>query len=173
VTHEVPVHDAIDFDAFLGELLDGAYRLAVVILRDRAAAEDAVQDAMLHAWQARTSLRDPRSGETWFRRILVNSCRDRLRAGRRHPVVDLTLVERPADDDLATSSAQRDELARITRRMEPDDQLILALRYFQDLTVVEIALVLGIAEGTVKSRLHRALERVRAAEASAHREVDR
>lgn len=173
MAHEVPLHDAIDFDAFLGSQLDGAYRLAVVILRDRAAAEDAVQDAMLHAWQARTSLRDPRAGDAWFRRILVNRCRDRLRAAGRHPVVDLTLVERPADDDMANRSSQRDELARITRRMEPDDQLILALRYFQDLTVPEIALVLGVAEGTVKSRLHRALERVRAAERAAHGGSDR
>ena len=159
--HEVQTHDTPDLDAFLGRYLDAAYRLAVVILRDRVAAEDAVQDAMLQAWRSRGSLRDTGAMEGWFRRILVNSCRDRLRVRARRPIVDLTLVDAPALADPTAQADDRAELLRIIRRLDPDDQVLLALRFFRDLTVPEIASTLGMPEGTVKSRLHRVFERIR------------
>ena len=67
--------------------IDGAYRLATFILRDRLAAEDAVQEAALLAWDRRRRLRDGQAFDGWFTRILVNVCRDELRRRARRPRV--------------------------------------------------------------------------------------
>ncbi len=153
--------------------LDGAYRLAAVILNDRVEAEDAVHDAAVAAWRAFAELRDPASFEAWFRRILVNGCRDRLRARTRRRVVDvgreLVDAEHPAVPDTSEATAARDALDRALGALDPDHQVVIALRFHADLTVPAIAEALGIPEGTVKSRLHHALGRLRAAMEEADR----
>ncbi len=155
------------FARLVGRQLDSAYRLAAVILNDRVEAEDAVHDAAVAAWRGFDGLRDPASFDAWFRRILVNGCRDRLRAKARHRVVDLgrNLVEgeHPGIPDASEGVAVRDALARVLDALGPDERLAVALRYHADLTVPAIAAAVGIPEGTVKSRLHHALGRLRAA----------
>jgi RNA polymerase sigma-70 factor (ECF subfamily) len=139
--------------------LDASYRLARVILRDRADAEDAVHDACLAAWQKWSTLRDHDLFERWFQRILVNTCRNRLRRANRTGVVDVSpaLVVLGVDSFAATD--QRADLDAALAQLPPDDRVILALRYYRDLTVDDIGEVLGIPSGTVKSRLHSALKR--------------
>jgi RNA polymerase sigma-70 factor (ECF subfamily) len=153
--------------------LDGAYRLAAVILGDRVEAEDAVHDAAIAAWRAFDDLRDPRRFEAWFRRIVVNGCRDRLRARARHRIVDLGRElgegEHPAVADPSGPTAARDFLERAMALLDPDQQVVVALRFGADLTVPAIAATLAIPEGTVKSRLHHALGRLRAAMEEADR----
>ena len=155
------------FTALLERGLDAHYRLAAVILGDRVEAEDAVHDAALLAWRGFAGLRDRGRFEAWFGRILVNGCRDRLRARRRRPVViPLTLGDRGHEAggaDRSAAIADRDELQRAIAALEPDHAVVVALRYYADLTVPQIADRLGIAEGTVKSRLHHALRRLRIA----------
>src|SRR4029079_3010114 len=68
---------------------DAAYRLAGIILGDRVEAEDATHDAVVTAWKRYGSLGDPSWFEPWSQRILVNTCRDRLRRERRRPVVEI------------------------------------------------------------------------------------
>jgi RNA polymerase sigma-70 factor, ECF subfamily len=139
--------------------LDGAYRLATCILRDRAAAEDAVQEAALRAWAMRRGLRDPDRAEAWFARIVVNTCRAELaRQSHRAAVTEADLAS-AADD----SAELRDEVGRALARLTPDEQIVVAMRYGRDLTVPQIAQQTGIREGTVKSRLHNAHEHLRAA----------
>jgi RNA polymerase sigma-70 factor, ECF subfamily len=150
-------------------LLEGvprAHRLATWILHDPIAAEDAVQQAALLAWGRRRSLRDPESVEAWFNRILVNVCRAELR--RRSRRVPVTEVE-PETDGGHTSIGQRDELTRAIRTLDPEEQLLLGLRFGRDLTVPQIAATTGMREGTVKSRLHSALGHLRAALDAARR----
>lgn len=137
-----------------------AHRLAAWILRDPIGAEDAVQEAALVAWNRRGSLRDPASADGWFTRIVVNVCRDELR--RRARKRDLPQPDRAADSN-AEQLAERDELGRAIARLTPDQQLVLGLRFGRDLTVPQIATQTGVAEGTVKSRLHHSLEQLRAA----------
>jgi RNA polymerase sigma-70 factor (ECF subfamily) len=153
--------------------LDSAYRLASVILNDRVEAEDAVHDAAIAAWRAFDGLHDAGRFEAWFRRILVNGCRDRLRARARHRVVDvgreLVESEHPVVRDASEATAARDALDRSLAGLDADHQVVVALRFGADLTVPAIAEVLGIPEGTVKSRLHHALGRLRAAMAEADR----
>jgi RNA polymerase sigma-70 factor (ECF subfamily) len=169
------VHATMDdrataFAALLDRGLETHYRLAAVILGDRIEAEDAVHDAAVVAWRGFAGLRERDRFEAWFARILVNGCRDRLRARRRRPIVvaipafgstDAGLpheVAAEAGTDLAT----RDQLQRAFARLEPEQAVVVVLRYYTDLSVPQIATRLGIAEGTVKSRLHHALRRLRA-----------
>jgi RNA polymerase sigma-70 factor (ECF subfamily) len=140
--------------------IDGAYRLATFILRDRFAAEDAVQEAALLAWDRRRTLRNSQAVEGWFTRILVNVCRDELRRRARRPHV--IAIDPPAGISVGQSTPGID-LATAIGRLTPDEQGLLALRYGREFTVPEIADLLGIPEGTAKSRLHSTIQHLRAA----------
>lgn len=150
-------------DAFVGwarQKMPQAYRLAVAILRDEAAAQDAVQDAVLRAWLTWPRLRDRSRLDAWLDRIIVNCCRDRLRKKARdsHFVRELRLDGRdPASDQ------RLDALREAMTRLSPDHRIAVTLRYFDDLSIDEIARRTGCREGTVKSRLHYALSALRAA----------
>jgi RNA polymerase sigma-70 factor (ECF subfamily) len=161
------------FRRLVDRSLDASYRLAAVILNDRIEAEDAVHDAALSAWRSFDSLREADRFEAWFRRILVNGCRDRLRARARHRVVDvgreLTDTDHPLVRDASEATAARDALDRALAGLDADHQVVVAMRFHADLTVPAIAEALGIPEGTVKSRLHHALGRLRAAMMEADR----
>jgi RNA polymerase sigma-70 factor (ECF subfamily) len=141
--------------------LDTSYRLARVILADPNEAEDAVHDAFVMAWAHWASLRDQASFEHWFRRIVVNTYRNRLRRSSRWRVQDISAEVTVEAHDLLASSHDRDALHRALTRLRPDDRVVLALRYYRDLKVDDIALALDIAPGTVMSRIHHALRRLR------------
>jgi RNA polymerase sigma-70 factor (ECF subfamily) len=162
---DAPDARAAEFERLVERRLDEAYRLATFILRDPSEAEDAVHDAALAAWRHRSELRDPARADAWFQRILVNGCRDRLRArGRRRVAsvgLDLSRVDSARSPDVADRVVASRTIDDAVVRLEPDDRVLVALRYGLDLTVPAIATALGIREGTVKSRLHRALSRLR------------
>lgn len=147
--------------------LDSAYRLAAIILNDRIEAEDAVHDAAIAAWGGFDRLRDAANFDAWFRRILVNACRDRLRARTRRRVIDLghelEAADHPAVDDVSSMTAERDAVDAALAQLSPEQHVVVVLRYHVDLTISQIAASLGIPEGTVKSRLHGALGRLRPA----------
>jgi RNA polymerase sigma-70 factor (ECF subfamily) len=148
--------------------LDAAYRLAAVILGDASEAEDAVHDAAVSAWRSRELLRDEARFEAWFARIVVNVCRDRLRSRSRHRVVELPadFAERAETDGRAgvlDALAARDAIGRGFAVLEPDERIVLVLRFWRDLSVDAIAERTGVPSGTVKSRLHHALGRLRTA----------
>lgn len=155
------------FRRLVDQHLDGAYRLAAVILNDRDEAEDAVHEAAVAAWRGFPGLREPARFEAWFHRILVNECRDRLRTQARrralHVGRDLVDAEHPQVADASEAAAARDAVGRVLDALAPDEQVVVTLRFYADLTVPGIAAVLGIPEGTVKSRLHKALTRLRSA----------
>jgi RNA polymerase sigma-70 factor (ECF subfamily) len=161
------VDDRADaFRRLVDRQLDAAYRLAAVILDDRFEAEDAVHDAAEAAWRRYADLRDPARFDAWFGRILVNGCRDRLRARARRRVLDvgreLVELEHPRVPDASDATATRDALNTALEALGPDERLVVVLRFHADLTVPAIAATAGIPEGTVKSRLHHALARLRA-----------
>jgi RNA polymerase sigma-70 factor, ECF subfamily len=157
--------------ALIEARLDEAHRVANWILRDGGAAEDAVQEAALLAWDRRGGLRDPAAADAWFGRIVVNVCREELRRrGRRPRVAELAAAADVAAPQLLRGDLGiRDEVGRALDRLTPDEQILLTLRFGRDLTVPEIAARLAVAEGTVKSRLHAALEHMRAALAAERR----
>ncbi len=163
-TAEIPVRSGRDaavasFDWLANKHLDASYRLALAIVKDPAAAEDATHDAFLKAWQHWNELRDPERFEAWFMRILVNTCRDHLRRVSR--VRDISADIQAADDE-GRRADDRDAVGAALAQLSPDHRAAVALRYYQDLTVDDIALRLGVSAGTIKSRLHYALKHLSA-----------
>lgn len=158
-----------------GGELDRAYRLAGLILGDRHEAEDATQDALLRAWRSAASLRDPAGFQAWFDRILVNACRDRLRRRGKVRVIDLDEgLAVPSTRDPFRGIADRDEVLRAMTALDDDLRIVILLHYWADLTLEGVAERVGWPVGTVKSRLHRALESMRGElERQAVPEVDR
>ena len=142
--------------------LDASYRLARAILHDAAEAEDATHDAFLQAWRTWPTLRDPGRFEAWFTRILVNTCRDRLRrAARSRPAAVSSLLMVPARGDPIGEVNDRGALGPALALLSPEHRVVVALRFYRDLTVEQIAHLLGVPPGTVNSRLHYALKRLK------------
>jgi len=140
-----------------------SYRLATLILRDRAEAEDATQEAIARAWSCWGTLRDRSRFDAWFDRILVNVCRNRMRHVRTIRVVALDdAFDVPAPDSHGATTA-RLALEPAFVRLSQEQRVIVVLRYWRDLSVEEIADRLQIPAGTVKSRLHYAIKSLRTA----------
>lgn len=159
---EQPTERAEAFLRLADHHLDAAYRLARAILRDSTDAQDATHDAFEQAWRKWSTLRDPSRLEPWFDRILVNTCRDRLRSGRRQ-ATDISVEVAISAGDPFAQAHDRDVLANAIATLPPDHCVVVALRYYRDLPVEEIASRLDIPAGTVQSRLHYALKRLHAA----------
>ncbi len=143
-------------------VIDGAYRYATLMMGNRADAEDATHDAALTAWRHLGELREPAKFEAWFGRIVVNACRDRLRSRRRMPT-HVPLDAELSSPDPNTGFAGSDALAGAVRSLSTDHREVIVLRFYDDLTVDQIAARTGVGAGTVKSRLHYALRHLRAA----------
>jgi RNA polymerase sigma-70 factor (ECF subfamily) len=152
------------FEALSDRCLDDSYRLAAVILRDQMEAQDVVHDAVLLGWRKFGSLRDPDRFDAWFGRIVLNLCRDRMRSRGRGRVREAELgaaMELGRQDEFRRV-AERDAIAAAFPTLDPDLQLVVALRFYRDLQLEAIADLLGIPLGTVKSRLHTGLKRLKA-----------
>jgi RNA polymerase sigma-70 factor (ECF subfamily) len=159
---EQPTERAQAFLRLADDHLDAAYRLARAILRDATEAQDATHDAFEQAWRMWSTLRDLARFEQWFDRILVNTCRDRLRSARRQ-LTDISGEVAIASGDQFGQTHDRDLLANAIAGLSPDHRVVVALRYYRDLPVEEIASRLDIPAGTVQSRLNYALKRLHAA----------
>jgi len=163
-----PARDATDqarAEAFRrvaeGHLLD-AYKLAGAILGDPTESRDAVHDAFIAAWQQWPNLRDQSRFQAWFKRIVVNECRDRLRRASRRRTEDVDQQIGLRAPDVSGQVHDRFLVEAAIRELKPDDRIVLALRYYRDLRVDDIAALLDIPAGTVKSRLNHAHVRLRA-----------
>lgn len=156
-----------DRDAF-AVLIDRTHAQMVgtagLILRDRAWAEDAAQDALVRAWRDLPGLRDPDRFDAWLHRLLVHACQDQLRR-HRHELTELELSPERAQalSETGTTLEDRDELQAGLRRLPDEQRTVIALRYYLGLTDTEVAAATGLPLGTVKSRIFRALDALRAA----------
>lgn len=147
-----------EFARFVESELDRSYQTAYLILRNEADAEDATHDAIVKAWRAWHRLRDTDRFSAWFGRILVNECRDRLRHATRARAIERGLPEVVA----ASAAPETDpDLAQAFAALNVDQRVAIVLRYWADLTVDQIAERVKAPAGTVKSRLHHALLRMR------------
>jgi RNA polymerase sigma-70 factor (ECF subfamily) len=156
-----PETRASAFHRLTSQHLDASYRLARAIVHDPADAEDATQDALLRAWRKWPTLRDHGLFEHWFTRILVNTCRDHLRRRAVRPTADAShLAGIPSSDDPLAATHERDAMAAAMAMLSPDHRIVVALRFYRDMPVDDIARRLGIPSGTVHSRLHYALKRL-------------
>lgn len=123
-------------------------------------AEDVAQDALLRAWRKRTTLREANRRNQWLATIVHNEARRRY--SRRRPDLTSVLETREgAEDDRVIATAERADLQAALKKLNARERELLLLRYELDLTQGAIALRLGIPEGTVKVRLHRARAKLR------------
>ncbi len=145
------------------ELSDRLFAVAHRILRDFDSAGDALQVTLLRIWRDLPALRDPSLVEAWAYRVLVRVCHDELRKLRRQaPALHLLAVD-GAEDDPAISIADREQLDRAFRTLTAEQRAVIVLQYYRDLTMTEIAEILQVPIGTVRSRLHYAKRALRAA----------
>ena len=150
--------DGHAFDELLARVLDPAFRLAMTMLNDRGAAEDAVQEAALKAWRKLGGFRSGAELRPWFLAIVANECRS-VRRSRWWGVVRLgELSSRASSDD---RSAERIDLQAALDRVPQHHLLALTLYYHLDLPIEEVARVLGCSAGGARQRVHRALVALR------------
>jgi RNA polymerase sigma factor (sigma-70 family) len=145
-----------------------AFRTAYVITRSAAEAEEAAQDAFVKAYRALGSFRTGAEPRPWLLRIVANEARNRVRSAGRRQRLGLRLVEgfrqgdaAPSPEAAAVDADERRRLIGLVNELDENDRLVIASRYFLELNSEETAAALGIPEGTVKSRLSRALGRLR------------
>lgn len=151
------------FTSLAFALSERLYGVAHRILRDRDAAGDALQVALVRIWRDLPGLREPERVEAWAYRLLTRACQDELRKrGRRPPDLQL-LPDDGAIDDSITTVADRDQIERGFRNLSVDHRAVVVLHYYRDLTLTEIADALSVPVGTVRSRLHYARRSLRAA----------
>jgi RNA polymerase sigma-70 factor (ECF subfamily) len=146
-----------EFLLLLDRHLDRSYRLARAILGNDADAEDAVQEAWASAWRGFRQLREPGRFEPWLNRIVANACRGLVR--RRGPVRELAIEPdleirsvSPGPDEVVA----RDRVERAFAALSIEQRTILVLHHLEGRPLAAIADDLGIAVGTVKSRLYAA-----------------
>ena len=151
------------FEVLASAAGDRLYTIARLILRDTHQAEDAVQEALLRAWRELPRLRDPERWDGWLYRLIVNACADEGRRRRRLSAEVRMIRSEPTTSDSSASLADRDQLERGFRRLKPSQRAAVVLRYYLGLSVPEVADALGVPVGTAKSRIHYAVEALRAA----------
>lgn len=154
---------AATFEALVGPWVDEMYRAAAAIVGE-GDARDVAQDALVDAWRGFSALRDPGRARAWLHAIVANRCRKHLRASRRRPMVITSEVpEIGVEDPSAATLAERDRLDRAFVTLSPDQRIAIVLHYVVDLSTPEVAVVLSVPEGTVKSRIHAGMGRLREA----------
>jgi RNA polymerase sigma-70 factor (ECF subfamily) len=139
--------------------------VARLVLRDEYAAQDAVQEALVEAWRSLRGLREPDRFDAWMRRLLVRAC---FKAGRRHKRVSAVEIRlTPADEPAVTGAESNldihDQLERALARLSREHRAAVVLVYYLDLPLADAAQAMGVPLGTVKSRLNRATQALRAA----------
>ena len=138
-------------EEFAGRIVamqDALYRVSTTILPQLCDREDAVQETIVKAWQKQSKLRDDRALSAWVIRILINECYALLRH-RKHEEVSDTLLERETAPDALPN------LYQLFTSLAEKYRLPMVLYYVEGYSVEETARMLGLPQGTLKSRLHR------------------
>lgn len=152
--------DKTAFEALLRPVIESAARLAYAMLQDRSEAEDVVQEAAFKAWKKVGNLRAGTDFRPWFMGIVANQCRSvRRRAGWSVLRMEsLSLPERPGPEEAAVRST---DLRRALSAIPPEHRAALLLHFYMDLPLEDVAVALGLSVPGVKSRINRALKRLR------------
>lgn len=155
-----------DHDAF-GELarltIDRLYAVALLILHDSERARDATQEALIAAWRDIAMLRDPDHFEGWLRRLLVRACYREARKERSRRRLEVHVEDLDVGTpDQTRAAIDRDQLDRGFRSLDAEQRTLVVLHYYVGLPLQETADALGLPIGTVKSRLFRSTQLLRA-----------
>jgi RNA polymerase sigma-70 factor (ECF subfamily) len=143
---------------------DRLHAVAHRILRDTDLAEDATQQALLNVWRDLPQLRDPARFDAWSYRLLVRACYAEGRRTRRWaPNLRLLPADEPMAADGLSTVVDRDQLERGFRRLSIEHRAVVVLHHYLDMPLDQVAETLGVPIGTVRSRLHYAMQGLRAA----------
>ena len=143
----------VDWERIVTDHENRLYRAALAILGDASEAEDAVQDTFLKYLEKRPALEGPAHEQHWLMRVLVNGCKNRLRAAWRRNL--------PLEEGLAVASPAEQAGLEELSTLPPKDRLVIHLYYYEGYKTAEIAQITGEREGTVRSRMSRAREKLR------------
>jgi RNA polymerase sigma-70 factor (ECF subfamily) len=153
---------AATFEALVGPWVNEMYRAAAAIVGE-VDARDVTQDALVDAWCGFGGLRDRGWVRPWLHSVVANRCRKHLRSKRSRPqLIAVELPERGVSDG-SDMFAERDRLDRAFASLSADQRIAVVLHHVVDLSVPQIAGALSVPEGTVKSRIHSGLARLRSA----------
>lgn len=168
MTHSIasiPEAAPLDFDTLFETYQTEALRTAYLICGNRADAEDAVQDAFIQCYRHLNQLRDPSKAKAWLFRILTRAAWQVSRRSRREtPVDDLFAAHEPTGEDAAAPLLRADRAQTVRAalaKLDEKQRTAVVLYYFGDLSIRQIAKAMGCLEGTVKSRLYHARERMK------------
>lgn len=134
------------------------YRLAMSYVKNRDAALDVVQEAIVKALSKVDTVREPAYLKTWFYRILINEAMNHFRRNRNLVSLEEVMADRAAEP---RDPGERLDLYDAIDRLSFPEQTVIKLRYFEDMKLEDIARVLGENQNTVKSRLYRGLKKLR------------
>lgn len=148
------------FGELLAPVLDPGFRLAMTMLRDRGAAEDAVQEAAFKTWRKLHRVRDGADLKPWFLAVVANECRSVRRARWWSVLRSDDRAVRPTGTS-ESEWADRIDLDTALDRLDRQHLLALTLYYHLDLPIEEVARVFGCTEGAARQRIHRALAAIR------------
>ena len=151
--------DQASFELVIGPHIALGYRLAAAILNDTGQAEDAVQEATLRAWRSIGQLRSSAQAKGWFLSIVANRSRS-MRRSHWWSVIRLPEARSglPSPTDAVD---QREDLSRALGRLSPEERAAVFLRFYEDMKSHEVGEALGITATAARSRIHRALRRLR------------
>lgn len=152
--------DRTAFESLVAQTQNSAYRLGYSVSQDHHLCQDAVQDAYISVLKNIRQLRDPRAFTTWFTRIVINRCKRLLRQKRPQSLTEVGEKEGPSTDGLEEKATRRIHLSRALLKLTDTDRTILSLREVQGFSYEEIAQILDIPLGTVKSRVANARRRL-------------
>lgn len=144
----------VDWEALILRNENQMYRTALAILGNREEARDAVQDALVRVLEKRPAFENEEHERAWLLRVTVNGCKSRLRSPWRKRRVDLSAALEIAEETV------QGELAELSR-LPPKDRAAIHLYYYEGYSTAEIAAMTSEAEGTIRSRLHRARQKLR------------
>jgi RNA polymerase sigma-70 factor, ECF subfamily len=155
-------HDGSDDGWEWGEAHRVCLRMAYRYASNPSEAEDIAQDALLRAWRRRSTLREADRRNQWLATIVRNEAFRQHARVRPDPTAAIETYE-AVEDAQVVATVERADLHAALQRLSDRDRQLLELRYTEDLTQQAIARRLGIPEGTVKVRLHRARDKLRRA----------
>ena len=147
-------YTATDWEALVRRQENRLYRAALAILGSAPEAEDAVQDAFLRWWERAPDFPDAARERAWLLKVTVNGCKSRLRSPWRRRTAPLL-------DTYPAADREERELLEAVQALPPRDRAVIHLYYYEGYQTAEIAAMTGQREGTVRSRLSRARDKLR------------
>ncbi len=160
--------DVQAYEALVRQYEQLAFRAAWLITHDEAEAADAAQDAFVRAYRALGSFKLGQPFRPWLLQIVTHQALNRVQASQRRQQMTeryarqlITAQDRPSPELKLAEREQSERLVQAVGKLSPDEQTLIALRYFLELPEAEVAQALRLPRGTIKSRLHRTLARLR------------